>query len=145
MIKYRFLIIAYLLAHVTIAGNSQIEKIDCMKYYSRIDSMSQDLLVNWTESPPKIEGGIEAIKKLLVYPETGKQNLIEGRVFVRFIIDEEGGLNCLELVSGIRDDFNNEALRVVSLLKMKPAIQNGRPVISHMYLPIIFKIEKGKK
>lgn len=144
MTRANSMLVKILFLILSIAGKvyCQTVDMDCLKYYARVDSLSKDKLIDWTESPIEIVGGVDRLNQLVVYPRSGLENQIQGRVFVRFVIDETGQMHCLQLVSGIREDFNNEALRVVKLLQFKPAIRNGRPVTSSVFLPIVFKLEK---
>lgn len=141
----KFIVTLMLVHSVVTYGYCQTEGIDCSKYYARIDSASKDKIINRGESPIQIIGGVERINELLLYPKSALQNQIEGRVFVRFVIDGTGQMHCLQLISGIRKDFNEEALRVVKMLTFKPAIRNGKPITSSMFLPLIFQVETNAK
>ena len=67
---------------------------------------------------------------------TGRQ-----RIAVIFKIDKRGN------VTGVRSrgphpSLEEEAIRVISLLpKMKPGLQNGKPVVVPYSLPIIFEVQ----
>jgi TonB family protein len=144
--NFKFIIVLMLFFNTVKDSQGQSQEIDCLHYYTRIDSLSKDKLVLWaTDSPIEIVGGRDRITELLVYPKSALQNQIEGRVFVRFVIDDRGQMHCLQLISGIREDFNKEALRVVKLLKFRPAIRDGKPVTSSMFLPLVFRLEREKR
>ena len=132
----------FLLLPIAGTAYGQSGAFDCAKYYDSIDSLSKDKIIDWTESPIEIVGGIDRLTELIRYPKSGLENRIQGRVFVRFVIDENSQLRCLQIVSGIREDFDNEALRVIKLLQFQPATSNGKPVTSSMFLPVIFKLRE---
>jgi TonB family protein len=82
----------------------------------------------------------EHIKTTFVYPKKARKNNIEGRVLVRFIINQVGEISNIETKGG-DPILQTEALRIVRLLpKMKPGMQRGKPVKVKYSLPIVFKL-----
>lgn len=83
------------------------------------------------------------IKKNLVYPKEAQKLGQMGKVFVRFVILEDGSVD-QESVKVLRGEFellNQEAIRVIkSMPKWKPGKQSGKPVKNQFTLPIIFKL-----
>lgn len=62
---------------------------------------------------------------------------IKGRMFVTFIIDENGRITKPEVVRSLHPDLDAEAVRVLlSTPKMQPAMQNGRAVRVQYTIPI---------
>ena len=62
-----------------------------------------------------------------------------GTVKVKFVIGVNGGVQEVQVVKGVNQALNNEAVRVVSSSpKWKPAILNGRPVRMTYTLPVVF-------
>lgn len=97
------------------------------------------------ENVPEFPGGLEAFGKFLghniKYPATAREQKIQGRVIITFIVEKNGALSNEKIVRGITDDLNNEALRVIALSpKWKPGIQNGRPVRVQYSVPINFSL-----
>ena len=81
------------------------------------------------------------VANLSKYPETALKESIEGKVFVHFIIDTLGQINNPFVIKGVRQDLNDEALRIIeSLGNWIPATENGKKVSIKMSLPIYFKI-----
>lgn len=86
---------------------------------------------------------LKFINDNLQYPETALKDSIEGRVVARFWIDTLGNTYNHKIVRGVREDLDNEALRVVKLLKYDvPAMQRGKPIVCPFTLPIFFKIQE---
>jgi TonB family protein len=83
----------------------------------------------------------------LRYPLEARKKGIEGRVFVEFVINEDGSAANHKVVKGISKDCDLEALRVLMLLNQKwnPARQKGTLVKQRMVLPITFKLGDGKE
>ena len=93
------------------------------------------------EDMPVMIGGTEAIYSKIKYPEIAQKAGVEGRVFVQFVVDEQGNVTDPVIQRGIGAGCDQEALRVVRLLKFTPGKQRGKPVKVKMSLPITFKLK----
>jgi len=97
------------------------------------------------EQMPEFPGGELALLKYLAnsiqYPVIAMENGITGKIYVSFIINEKGGIEDVNLLRGIDEALNNEALRVVkSLPKWQPGRQGGKAVKVRYTLPIVFEM-----
>ena len=90
---------------------------------------------------PELIGGLEALQREIRYPEMARQAGIEGRVFVQFIVDQEGNVEYPEIIRGIGGGADEEALRVVSQAKFKPGMHQGRPVRVQYSMPFSFRLQ----
>lgn len=104
-----------------------------------------DTIYEVVEVEPEFPGGVEAMYKYLAgnlkYPEQAKKDGVQGRLYLRFVIEADGSVTNAEVVRGLREDCNSEALRVVQAMpKWSPGMQNGKPVRVHYTLPITFKL-----
>lgn len=96
------------------------------------------------DSPPEFEGGLKALNKFIAvhlrYPERASEAAQQGKVYVRFVVDENGYVSNLELLNNIGYGMDEEALRVVALIpKFKsPAKVKGVPVKTYFQVPIRF-------
>ena len=82
------------------------------------------------------------VSERLVYPESAKSAGIQGRVLVSFTISAEGKVTDVNLIKGIDEALDAEAIRVVSQSPdWTPGKQNGHPVPVLFAFPIIFTIE----
>jgi TonB family protein len=100
------------------------------------------------EQIPEFTGGQVELYKWLArnikYPLEAKKNKIEGRVFVKFVIEETGEIGDVKVMQGIGYGCDEEATRVVkNMPKWKPAVQNGKPVAIYYNMPIVFKWHKN--
>ena len=77
------------------------------------------------------------------YPMMVKENRVEEKVYVSFIIDEEGEVTSIEVVRGKDKALMKESIRVIDALpKMaSPASQRGKPVPVLFSVPINFKLQ----
>ena len=97
------------------------------------------------DKQPEYPGGINALMRFLsqnlVYPQEAMANNLQDKVIVKFIVNTKGDVEYPEIMSGKYPVLNQEALRVVSLLKgFKPGEKNGEAVKTWFTLPINFKL-----
>ncbi|MDE5424365.1 energy transducer TonB [Ancylomarina sp. DW003] len=98
------------------------------------------------EDMPEFPGGNEALLKYLAakldYPEQAKNNKVEGKVYVSFIIDLDGSIVNIKIVRGVNADLGAEAIRVIKAMpKWIPGKQRGKSVRVNYVLPIIFSLK----
>lgn len=103
-------------------------------------------VVSFAEVMPAYEGGLEAmmkfIQKKIKYPRSPRQAGIEGTVYVGFVVTDSGAVTDVHIVRGVHPDYDNEAMRVISMLPLwKGGSQNGRPVSVRMVMPIKFELK----
>jgi TonB family protein len=102
-------------------------------------------VLSYAEVMPEFPGGMpEMVKYLLenmIYPEEMKENGIEGRIFVQFVVTKTGSVEDITIARGI-DGLNREAIRLVKQMpNWKPGINNGKEVNVKMLIPIRFSLE----
>ena len=95
---------------------------------------------------PEFPGGYPALLRYLgrniKYPPLATRNVIEGRVYVKFVVDETGQVVNPEVIKGIGGGCDEEAVRVLRTLpRFTPGQQNGRPVKVYFNVPISFQIK----
>lgn len=99
---------------------------------------------------PEYPGGENALKQDLVslirYPEEAQKSGIQGKVFVNFVVDEQGKVTDTKIARGVAPLLDKEALRVVGELKTwKPGKHKGEPVKVSYTIPINFALTDDKK
>jgi TonB family protein len=105
------------------------------------ESAAQDDFFVVVEEMPELIGGLASIQREIRYPETARRAGIEGRVYVQFIINEQGEVESPRVIRGIGGGADEEALRVVSQARFEPGVQRGRPVRVQYSLPIFFRLQ----
>jgi protein TonB len=67
----------------------------------------------------------------------------QGRVFIVATIEDNGEISCLDVVRGLCDKCDEEALRVASLMRddWRPAKHFGKRVRAQFVIPVMFKLE----
>lgn len=102
------------------------------------------------EQMPNYPGGEKAMFKFIgeniKYPEEARKQGISGRVYVTFVVEDDGEITDIKLLRGIGGGCDEEAVRVISIMpSWKPGLQRGKPVRTQFNLPIKFKLNGGKK
>jgi protein TonB len=93
------------------------------------------------ERMPDLKGGMAALQKHIEYPELARKAGIEGRVYVQFVVDENGNVQNPRVVRGIGGGCDEEAIRAVKQVKFTPGMQRGKPVKVQFSLPVVFKLQ----
>ncbi len=101
----------------------------------------------FVEQKPQYPGGENELKNYisqkLKYPSIAKENGIQGRVVVRFIVTNIGKIERVEILRSLDPMCDKEAIRVVkSLPVFIPGKQNGVNVSVWYTIPVIFKLSK---
>lgn len=134
--------------------------------YVKKDSCYQvrasDTLWSCLETQPEFPGGFSELLKFLQknvkYPNMAKENGIQGKVYVSFVIDKEGNVGEIEVLKPVtapkapekkyQDQYdlgakqiNDEAVRVIGLMpKWSPGLKDGKPVKVMYNFPIKFQL-----
>lgn len=100
----------------------------------------------FVEEPPTFPGGedkmMEYLFKNIKYPAIAKENNIQGRVYVTFIVDKDGKVKDAKVLRGIGGGCDEEALRVIkNMPQWKAGRQNGRNVMVSFNLPVLFNLK----
>ncbi|WP_342457010.1 TonB family protein [Mucilaginibacter sp. SJ] len=101
------------------------------------------------EQVPEFPGGIEAFGKFLAtnirYPKVARDNNVQGRVIITFVVEEDGSLSNMKVLRGIGSGCDEEAVRVLSISPAwKPGIQNGKKVKVQYSVPVSFALADSK-
>ncbi|KJF42113.1 energy transducer TonB [Draconibacterium sediminis] len=98
------------------------------------------------EESPEFPGGTKALYQYINshvhYPVIAQENGIQGKVYVKFVVDENGKVNNAEVLRPVDASLDKEALRVInSLPRFKPGKQRGKPVKVYYNAQITFKLQ----
>lgn len=97
------------------------------------------------EDQPEFPGGtaalLEYLRKNIKYPAVCRENNIQGRVLVTFIVNKDGAIVEPEVVKSVNPQLDKEALRVISQMpNWKPGSQRGKPVRVKYTVPVNFRL-----
>lgn len=106
----------------------------------------EEILRSWAEVMPSYKGGLQNFYQFIAdnikYPAQAKRLGVEGRVFVQFVVEKDGSLSNIQAVRGIGAGCDEEAVRVMELVRgFSPAKQGDIRVRVQMVVPISFKLK----
>ena len=97
---------------------------------------------------PKYPGGKKAldefIRSNMQYPEEALKHRIEGSVTVKYDVDTVGNVSDAAIAHGIGWGCDEEALRLVNLLRYEKKKYHGMRVTFHQTIVIHFRLPGGK-
>ena len=88
------------------------------------------------EAKPKV---LHSVKP--VHPEEALRDSLEGKVFLKFIVNLDGSVSDVRVLRG-PEVFHQAAIDAVSQVRFKPAEHNGKVVAVWMTQPITFRLPK---
>lgn len=93
------------------------------------------------EFPGGLEGLLGFLSRNIRYPALARQNGIQGRVYLSFVVEKDGTVSTIQILRGIGGGCDEEAIRVVeNMPRWTPGRQNGRPVRVIYNLPVRFSL-----
>lgn len=109
-------------------------------------SDSSNTVFTFVEQLPEYPGGdaelIRFLQKHIIYPQTERDNDIQGKVTLKFTVCEDGYLCSANAIRSVSENLDAEALRVLKMMPhWKPGMQQGKNVSVYFNLPIIFKLQ----
>lgn len=106
--------------------------------------LDPDQIFEVVEDQPEPVGGMEAfyefVGQRLRYPEEARAAGIEGRVFIQFVVDEQGNVGEVKAVKGLGHGLDEAAEDMIRETKWEPGKQRGRAVKVRMIMPVTFKL-----
>jgi TonB family protein len=95
---------------------------------------------------PKFSGDLnQYLADHLQYPKSAQQQKVEGRVVLRFEIDQRGVVQDIRVVRAAQADLDAEAVRVVKNMPVwQPGRTKGQAVSVYYTLPIEFRLDKTR-
>ena len=116
-------------------------------YYDEEYEIEEEECINWAQVLPEYPGGNDSLNAFiqhnLQYPESAKEQGIEGTVMITFIVEKDGSVTFLRIDQSVNEELDAEAKRLVSIMpKWKPGYNGPRFLRVPYTLPIVFKLDK---
>lgn len=92
------------------------------------------------DKQPEPIGGLVAIQKKIIYPEIAKRAGIQGRVFIKAFIDENGNVVKIEILKSAHEVLDSAASNAVLKTKFTPGEHKGKKVKTIVTVPIQFSV-----
>ena len=109
-------------------------------------SADGNMVYKEVEVMPEFPGGMEALMSYMgesiQYPKEAEKEGVEGKVFIQFVVGTDGSVNLIEVLRGVHEDLDAEAVRVISEMpNWTPGEKDGEKVNVSMVLPISYKLD----
>lgn len=106
------------------------------------DSIKNEVFT-YVEVMPEFPGGQAAMMKFinrnLRYPPEARENGIEGKVVVQFVVSDKGRISDVQVLHDIGGGCGQEVVHVIRSMPLwKPGTQNNVPVNVYYKLPVSF-------
>jgi TonB family protein len=97
------------------------------------------------ETQPEFPGGMPELMKYIQkntrYPKECKEQGVQGRVIVQFVVNTDSTITDVNVVKPVNPYLDQEAVRVVKAMpKWNPGKQRGEPVRVRFTLPVTFRL-----
>lgn len=109
--------------------------------------VEEEIRFEIVEQKPKFQGGDENtfgnwVGKNIDYPEIAKENGVQGRVTLSFVVGTDGRITDVSVLRGVDPALDKEAVRVVqSSPRWTPGRQRDKPVKVRYNFPVIFQLK----
>ena len=122
-----------------------VDEVEDAEQPTVVDMENNPLNFRVVEELPEFPGGaVELMKwltKNLKYPTSAQQRKVQGKVVAQFIVNIDGSISNIELLTHVDPSLDREALRVVRLMpKWKAGKQDAKPCRTQVCIPIVFKL-----
>ncbi|MFA5301375.1 MAG: energy transducer TonB [Bacteroidales bacterium] len=127
-------------------SNFAVEIRDYIQYSAEEDVEEEEIPLAIVEEKPSFMGGDENtftkwVFDRIVYPEVAKENGVQGRVVLSFIVDADGYVKNVTVLRGVDPSIDKEAVRVVSSSpRWKPGRQRDKAVRVRYNFPLNFQL-----
>lgn len=94
---------------------------------------------------PKPVGGISAIMKNVKYPDEAKKEGLQGKVFIKATIDENGDVINISVAKSAAPALDKAAADAIKRTKFTPGTKDGKTVKAEVTIPVHFKLDDCDK
>ena len=106
------------------------------------DKSKEPQLDKYPMYPDGIKGIMYDIGRNFNYPPAARKKKAQGKVIVKFLINEKGEVAKAEVLKSEAEILNDEAIRLVmNLRKFRPGYKDGKPVKVSFNIPIVFQLD----
>lgn len=148
--KTFILIFITMLANATIAQDTiatpppQVVFVEEMEY-ERDEADIVAEIFDFPEVETQFKGGAKGMQKYISkhvkYPFEAIENNIQGKVYLRFIVEKSGEVSNVIVERGVHASLDREARRVIANMpKWKPGKNEGKKVRTRVRVPINFTL-----
>ena len=116
----------------------------------RLDGKNTAEVYDMVAEAPQFPGGSKAMREYLKtnmrYPQIAKENGIQGRVILQFVVDETGKVRDPKILRSVDPALDAEAIRLVEAMPLwTPGKQDGKAVAVRFTVPVAFSLQEDGK
>lgn len=145
-------------AMVTETQKTEFQQVDNINLSTKIDLISDTTTISddkgryvvysKVDKMPQFPGGdvalMEFVSKNIKYPESARENGVQGTSVISFVIDRTGKIIYAKVIRSLDSITDAEAIRVIKLLpKWIPGENKGKKVDVAYTLPIRYRLDAG--
>lgn len=124
----------YVLFTVEITGAPSVKRYPAI-VYTFVEKMPE------LSTGGGLQGIVNEIQKNIKYPLSAFNNNIEGKIFVGFVVNQEGEVVDVKVIKKVEASLDNAAMEAVKKLpKLIPGEQSGKRVYVSFTVPITIKV-----
>jgi protein TonB len=121
-------------------------KGDAINESKAVETKIDDSPLYTAQVMPEYPGGLDALRKFMLRNLKQPDDLQAGEkiiVMASFVVNKNGRIEQVKIISNGRDDLNKEVERVINKMPAwKPGMQNGNTVAVYFNLPVTFMSEE---
>ena len=109
--------------------------------------VEEEPILQFAPVQPEFPGGMEGLSAFLKqntkYPPAAYEARVQGTVLVEFVVEKDGSVSKVRVISSLFPACDEEAMRVVkSMPKWKPGESNNKKVRVFYSVPFVFSIQQ---
>lgn len=144
MIVAGFVVVGYFTVEF-LSADSESANIEVPEKEETTSESEDDEIYMITEVMPEFEGGNEGLQRFIaenvVYPPEAKDQNISGRVFITFVVNQEGKVENVEVLKGVHPLLDEAAIQCIkSLPDFTLGMQDDKPAKVRYNIPINFQL-----
>ena len=137
----------------TVAGDPDKGKLKSveieMPIEFKLDGQPLSKVYDKVNELPQFPGGNHALFQFIKdnqrYPQIAKENGIQGRVILQFVVDETGKVSDPKVLRSVDPSLDAEAIRIVKAMpRWTPGMQDGKALAVRYTLPVNFSLGDKK-
>lgn len=131
---------------INVVGSALADNSNNVRAETALEEKAPEEVFVVVEEMPSFPGGdmalMDFINTNIIYPETAKQNNIQGRVVLKFCVTYKGAVDQVQFLKKVDPLLDSEAERVIRMLPaFKPGRQGGKPVNVWYNVPVTFQLK----
>lgn len=130
------------------SSNKKMEAPTTSDTPAQISNQEEDRTFVMVEQMPVFSEGdvVKWIAKNTRYPKEAFDKKIEGRVFVKFVVEKDGSTSNIQIVRGVDSSLDNEVIRMIqSMPKWSPGKQKDKTVRVSFTVPVNFYLQNQQE